>query len=470
MARRSRSAWSVVARFSIIAVLLTVLVHGGTVAYVYYRAELSRSEPSPPAADQIVAIAEALGAAETLEAEARLLRALNSPYLILQKLAPGDAAASERPGLASSIMQSFIDARLAGDPPPEIAFVFVDRDRTDGPRIAPLLPFDEQVMNADLTLPDGRRFRLVTDSPFLSLGWVSRLFGNSLFLLAIVLGATLFVIRRLVAPLDRFADASEAFAADIDSPPLEESRGAREVRRAAHAFNRMQARLRRLIEERTLMLASISHDMRTVVTRWELRAETMADPALRERSIRDARELRAMLTQFLDFAQASGGALETRRIDLASLAQSVCDEFQEELRAAGAQETTTEAEMRVACLESAARPIVELDPTALKRILRNLISNACRYGERARIRIDETPDAAVIEIWDAGPGLPPDRLDELMRPFTRLEGSRSRETGGMGLGLSIVRTLVDRLGAEIAFENPPEGGLRVRLTAAKRRV
>jgi signal transduction histidine kinase len=308
-------------------------------------------------------------------------------------------------------------------------------------------------MRLVLEMPDGRRYLMISDSPFLSLGMLSRQFGNTLLLLLLVVGATLFIIRGLVAPLSRFAEAADRLKEDIDAPALDERRGLPEVQSAAKSFNEMQRRLKELIAERTDMLAAISHDMRTLVTRWGLRAETIEDADLRARSLCDVAELNEMITQFLDFSRASSQALTPRKLDLASVAQSVCDEFKEE-------------GYDVAC-DCEGRVIVNADQTALKRVIRNLVSNAVRYGKAAKVSVSETGEGAEIIVRDQGPGLPEEKLLEVFEPYKRLDTSRSRETGGMGLGLAIVKTLAMRIGARVELQNCAEGGLCARIAIPK---
>lgn len=450
-----RQSLSLTAKLVLIAAALVAIVHGGTLAYFIYRGAVTGADAGPQVSfpDQAAAVAELLAQTAPGE-EALLLRALNAPSLILAPLnedgAPQPAARGPVARLMQHMVDRALDDRLDGAERPEVAFAFVDREAGGNERtIAPLLPVDAQVMQLVIALPDGRRFLMAADSPFLSLGMTSRAFGNNLLILLLVIAVLLFLIRRIVAPLTRFTTAAQTLADDIDAAPLDETQGVREVRDAARAFNAMQGEIKRLIADRTLMLASISHDMRTLVTRWGLRAEALGDADMRARSLADVAELRQMLSQFLDYAQASDGALALRRVDLASLVQSVCDEFRED-------------RVEVECAIKA-KAVVETDPTALKRIIRNLVSNAVRYGERADLTLTEDAGGPLLSICDQGPGLSADELAALSRPFARGEGSRNRDAGGMGLGLGIVMTLAKRIGVALSFQTPAAGGLCVRL-------
>jgi signal transduction histidine kinase len=451
MAKRRLSLTAIIAAT---AALLTVIVHGATSAYFIYRSHLVDPVSPMPIADQASAAAALLIDATEME-EARILRALNSPYLIVRRLRENETPEDNRANPLEALMRRIALGAAREDEleTVKIDFDFIERSGEAGELQAFHLPVDERVMRLVLEMPDGRRYLMISDSPFLSLGMLSRQFGNTLLLLLLVVGATLFIIRGLVAPLSRFAEAADRLKEDIDAPALDERRGLPEVQSAAKSFNEMQRRLKELIAERTDMLAAISHDMRTLVTRWGLRAETIEDADLRARSLCDVAELNEMITQFLDFSRASSQALTPRKLDLASVAQSVCDEFKEE-------------GYDVAC-DCEGRVIVNADQTALKRVIRNLVSNAVRYGKAAKVSVSETGEGAEIIVRDQGPGLPEEKLLEVFEPYKRLDTSRSRETGGMGLGLAIVKTLAMRIGARVELQNCAEGGLCARVAIPK---
>lgn len=440
---KAETGLSLTAKILAVVLLFTILVHGGTTLYFFYRSSIVNAQARVPIADQAAAAAQLLNAADAVEEEL-ILRALNSPYFIIRRAGEADAEAARPSGLFDRIMNRLV-GRAAAAQTVRVDFAFMDRAEMSDALTGARLPVDESVMRFVMELPDGRRYFVVADSPFLSLGMVSRQFANTLFMIILVIGATLFIIRRLVAPLSRFAEAADRLKDDIDSPPLDEREGVRQVQAAARAFNAMQDRLRDLIEERTQMLAAISHDMRSLVTRWGLRAENLEDPELKKRSLADVAELNGMLTQFLDFARSSSDELSLRRIDLGSVTQSICDEFQEE-----GHDVTCEVAERI---------VLTTDATALKRIIRNLVSNAVRYAGQARVAAQAGDAAIMLTVCDEGPGMPEDRLADVMRPYVRLENSRNRDTGGVGLGLSIVKTLSERLGARVELSNRDGGGL-----------
>jgi signal transduction histidine kinase len=230
-------------------------------------------------------------------------------------------------------------------------------------------------------------------------------------------------------------------------------RGPRDVRRTIAAFNRMNQRLQRYVSGRTNMLAAISHDLRTPITSLRLRAEFVEDSETRERMIATLDEMQQMAEATLDFAREEAAPEHTRPVDLAALLQSLCDDLAELGQEVSFGENEAPAPATLACR-----------PVALKRALRNLIENAVRYGQRARLALQASEEGFRIEIDDDGPGIAAEALERVFEPFVRLEESRSRETGGIGLGLAIARSIVRGHGGDIALATRDEGGLRASVT------
>jgi len=274
----------------------------------------------------------------------------------------------------------------------------------------------------------------------------SRQFLLSIGIMAfVILAVSVWAVRRVTAPLASLSTAAERLGNDLNAPPLPET-GTSEMRQASLAFNAMQARLRGLIENRTRMLAAISHDLRTPLTLLRLRAENVEDATEREKMLATIAEMEAMIAATLQFARDEATAGPRRRTDLAALLASVADDF-----ADGGLPVSMEP----------AHPIIyECQPGALKRALTNLIDNAVKYGKRAHAAIHSTPAWIEITIDDEGPGIPVPELTRVFQPFYRVEGSRSRETGGIGLGLAIALSVVQGQGGELILSNRPEGGLR----------
>ncbi|MBI4184723.1 MAG: HAMP domain-containing protein [Proteobacteria bacterium] len=289
------------------------------------------------------------------------------------------------------------------------------------------------------------------DAPLASYAsfWSGRaLLSLAVMILAVVM-LSLWAVRRTTAPLVAFARAAERFGRDVSAPPWPEE-GPSEVRQAARAFNEMQGRLRRFVEDRTQMVAAISHDLRTPITRMRLRAEFVEDEAERAKMLADLDEMERMVTSTLSFAREDATEEPLERVDLAALVGTICDEM-------------VDAGRPVRC-DTGARIPFDCHPIALKRALANLIDNAVKYGGRADVAVAVDRDGARVVVTDDGPGIPGEKLEHVFRPFYRVEVSRSRETGGVGLGLTIARTVIHAHGGEIALSNRPEGGLRVEVT------
>jgi signal transduction histidine kinase len=229
-------------------------------------------------------------------------------------------------------------------------------------------------------------------------------------------------------------------------PALAES-GPLDIRQTTRAFNRMGGRLQRFVQDRTRMLAAISHDLRTPITTLRLRAEFVDDEETRAKILETLEEMQRMTEATLAFAREEANAEDTRTVDLAALVDSVCADL-----ADLGQDVAFSGPER---LPYACRPL------SLKRALRNLIENAVAYGERARVALAAGDDGLRVMIDDDGPGIPEADFERVFQPFVRLEESRSLETGGIGLGMAIARSIVRAHGGEIELENRRGGGFRV---------
>jgi signal transduction histidine kinase len=261
----------------------------------------------------------------------------------------------------------------------------------------------------------------------------------------IILAVSVWAVRRVTAPLGSLAMAAERLGHDVNAAPLPET-GTIETRQAARAFNDMQTRLRGLIENRTRLLAAISHDLRTPLTLLRLRAETVENAQERDKMLSTIAEMDAMIGATLTFARDQSADEARRPTDLTTLLQSVVAD----MRDAG-----------LAVRMQAAEPIVyECQPAALTRAVRNLLDNAAKYGKSAIVEICRLSKAIEINIDDEGPGIPQQELTRVLEPFYRLEESRSRETGGVGLGLAIAQSIVQAHGGTLQLTNRQTGGLR----------
>jgi signal transduction histidine kinase len=294
-------------------------------------------------------------------------------------------------------------------------------------------------------LPDGTKLTLDTTQ---SLG---RMFTRDFIayiaaLIAAGLLATVWAVSLATRPLRRLSDAADRLGGDVNAAPLPEA-GPREVRQAAAAFNRMQRRLRQFISDRTRMLAAISHDLRTPLTRMRLRTEMIDDAEQRSRMLSDLQEMEDMVGATLAFAREEAIDETSRPENLRELLETIVAEGME----AGL----------LISLAAGASATVSMRPRALKRALVNLVDNAVRYGGGAEIDLSQSGDEAVIHIVDHGPGVPEVEREAVLRPFYRCEASRSRDTGGIGLGLSIASDTISAHGGAIRLSETPGGGLTV---------
>ena len=301
---------------------------------------------------------------------------------------------------------------------------------------------------AQVRLADGAWLRFDTHAAEeAALSW--RLAAALAVLLAAVLGVSVVAVRWVTRPLRSLADAAEALGRDLNRPPLPEA-GPTEVREAARAFNRMQSRIAGFVEERTRVLAAVSHDLKTPITRMRLRTELLDDGEVRLQFERDLAEMEAMVADTLAFMRGVDATEPRRPVDVMALLESV----QADQRAMG----------REVGLAGGAKSPVTGAARLLRRCVSNLVDNAVAYGGRADIVVEEGPADLAIRVRDAGPGVPEAELEKVFEPFYRLEGSRSRETGGTGLGLGIARNVARAHGGDLTLRNRPEGGLEATLT------
>ena len=305
--------------------------------------------------------------------------------------------------------------------PPGGAFYVVQVGLRDGTRVT----FDAYLSPQDASMP-------------------VRIALTLLVLLVTVVVLALVAVRWVTGPLSSLADAAEKLGKDIDRPPLPET-GPFEVQRAARAFNTMQHRLARFISDRTRILAAMSHDLKTPITRLRLRTEMLDDETLRAKIIKDLDEMQSMVTQTLDYMRDSSRREAAQPVDIMALLESLQTDYQDTGR-------TVEIEGAVA------RPYLAR-PLALRRCLSNLLDNALRYGGRALIRAEETATGITLRVLDEGPGIAEEQLEQAFEPFVRGEASRSRETGGTGLGLGIARNIARAHGGDLVLCNRPSGGL-----------
>jgi signal transduction histidine kinase len=307
-------------------------------------------------------------------------------------------------------------------------------------------------VRAEVRLRDGRWARFDSELPGAASALPWRLALTLAVLLLAILVLSFIAVRWVTRPLHVLARAAEALGQDINRPPLAET-GPVEIQQAARAFNTMQRRLARFIEERTRMLAAMSHDLKTPITRMRLRADLLEDEETRQRFEADLKEMESMVTDSLEFMRGLGGTEPRQAVDVNALLESL--------------QSDNEAMNRTMRVEGRAQAPYDAVVSLLKRCLGNLIDNAVLYGDRVTVKVEDAPHCLTLRVLDEGPGIAPAELEKVFEPFHRLEGSRNRETGGTGLGLSIARNIARMHGGDITLRNRAGRGLEAVLTLAR---
>ncbi len=257
------------------------------------------------------------------------------------------------------------------------------------------------------------------------------------------------VLGRLTRPLKDLSLAAAALGRGETSTKLEE-RGPREVVETIRAFNDMQERLTRFVHDRTKMLAALGHDLRTPITSLRLRAEFIEDEEIKDKILETLDDILQMAESSLSFAREEAAQEPTRLVDVGALISSVCADL-------------ADAGLDVICPDPGSFAI-RCRPVGLKRAFRNVVENAVAYGKQARVFAECKLGEAIIFIDDDGPGIPGGDMEKVFKPFVRLENSRNKDTGGVGLGLAIARSIIRSHGGDITLQNRPYGGLRVTIT------
>jgi signal transduction histidine kinase len=300
----------------------------------------------------------------------------------------------------------------------------------------------------EIALPDHRWLTITAlDYPVEVVPW--RTLMLRLCPLFIVIGLlSVWMARRLAAPISDFARAAEQLGVDMTAPPLAE-RGPHELRMAIRTFNIMQERLRRFLADRTQMLAAISHDLRAPLARLRLRAEFVEDGEQQRKMFGDLEAMNAMIDTTLAFARDDARQEPRRLVDLGVLVGDVCEDI-------------ADNGSKVSYFGPRGVDVI-CRPSAIRRAIANLIDNAVKYGRSVQVRIVGEPERIVVVIDDDGPGIPAEEKEKVFAPFYRLEPSRDPDKGGVGLGLSVARTIAREHGGDVTLANGADGGLRVRL-------
>ncbi|WP_336983500.1 MULTISPECIES: sensor histidine kinase [unclassified Cedecea] len=305
-------------------------------------------------------------------------------------------------------------------------------------------------IQAHLTLADGSPLTidLTPRMPPIET-WLPVVIAIQLVLLAL---CAWFAVRQVVLPFTRFTRAVEALEPASSSPVDMQESGPLEVEHAAKAFNAMQARIQGHLKERTQILASISHDLQTPITRMKLRLEMSDEPELRDKLMQDLDNMTHLVREGIAYARSSESLEEApQRIELRAFVDSIACDYQDVGKAVtfAAPEVSLQLSTR---------------PQALRRILTNLLDNALKFGTAAEVSLTAGASQVTLAVCDNGPGIPEEELDAVLQPFYRVESSRNRDTGGTGLGLAIAAQLVGQLGGKLTLTNRPQGGLQACIT------
>jgi len=450
----------------LVLVVLPVLVAAQVVSLAVHMHERGEALSQASGLDAAQRIAGMVRLLDSLAPGQRrdIARALSSPALevTLQRgaLAAPDAAHGARSALFAAMLRRYLgDGRpvavQVAEAAPEGAFRGPGMHGAWAPPMAaahflgqPGLSFVAQV-----TLRDGVLATFDSRLPEETASWPYRLLLSLAVLLGAAIAVSLLAVRWVTRPLRNFADAASELGRDIHRPPLAE-RGPLEVARAARALNTMQARLIAYLDERTRVLAAMSHDLKTPITRLRLRAELLEDSGLKTKITADLDETQSMVDAALDHLRGAARDEAVRPVDVGALLESL----QADLHELGGEAT----------IEGAAAGPLPAKPQALKRCVWNLLENAVKYGARARIAVDDDGRRLRIRVLDEGPGIPAGELERVFEPFYRVEGSRSRATGGTGLGLSIARDIADDHGGSLELRNRAEGGLEAVLVLPRK--
>jgi signal transduction histidine kinase len=268
------------------------------------------------------------------------------------------------------------------------------------------------------------------------------------FLAGSITIVTVFAARQFSKPIERLATAVRQFGLNPQAPPIAEA-GPKEVQEVVKTFNAMQAQIQKFVAYRTMMLAAISHDLRTPLTRMRLRGEFIEDEEQQARLFRDVDEMQNMVDEALAFFRDDAICEETTSFDLPHVLLTIANDYADQDIDIG--------------YAGPAHAVYRGRPFALKRAFTNLIDNAAKYAKNPEIEFSREETALVVAIRDRGPGIPADALDNVFRPYYRVDKSRNRSTGGVGLGLTVAQAIIQGHGGEIILKNRPEGGLEARV-------
>ncbi len=381
-------------------------------------------------AGEVAMIVDLMRHSPTSEARAEVVQLADKKLDLYVSYAPGEHIKARRSRTPSPLRDMLKDALSD-----RLAYPFAIDMRHAPQTIAIRVEAPEGVYT--IVLPERRVYTPTTE---VFIGWM---IGSSILLSVIAL----LFMRNQIRPIRRLAEAAEAIGKGRDVPWFKPE-GASEVRQAAAALLVMRDRLRRQITQRTAMLAGVSHDLRTPLTRMKLQLALMPETSETQGIAEDIADMESMVEAYLAFARGEE-AEPAAPLDISALLEEI-------VAAARRQHPDI-------ILNAPGEVQVTLRRNAMKRCIANLLGNALRYGKRAVVEVTLRDHAVDITIDDDGPGIPPDKREDVFRPFLRLDESRNPVTGGVGLGLTIARDIARFHGGDVALENSPLGGLRARI-------
>ena len=435
---------SLVGRLGLVLVIAVVVAQGIAVAiFISETSRVSRALSRTQAVDRMATLVRAIDAVppssrgdiiQAFESRSHHYSASDMP------LVAAAATGEQEQQIAQRLRR--LTRKRAHDT--RIALVERNRDAQDEEESVDLLG-SPRALEMSVQLADGSWLNdvaplrpLILPAVNVANAWLYILAGSVMAVIVVVV----FGVRWVTRPLTALADAADRVGRG-ESVELLTVRGPYEVERTVTAFNVMQQRLSHFMNDRLAMLAAISHDLRTPMTAARLRAEMIDDTEVRDAIVRSMTEMQSIIESTLSFARDETSSEEPHVIDLTSLIEAIADDL-----ASIAGQITVGGYDHVP---------YRCRPALLRRALTNLISNAVKYGKRAKITVHLTNGNAHIVIDDEGPGLPQDQLERVFEPFVRIEQTRSRETGSVGLGLSIARTIIRAHGGEVTLQNLPDG-------------
>lgn len=410
--------------------------------FVGERDRASRAALFEGLAQQIATAVDVLDHASPAERE-RWIREFGRHRVRFRIDAAGTGSPAEFAGQRSPLSASHPMALALRETLPERELrLYANRSDRGRPLLTATLPLADGTL-LEVRMPDAARPRMrhPPEPGRLAAALVALVGGVGLL--------TWLAVRLATRPLSRLAEAARALGEDPERAPLNTS-GPAEVAQAAQAFNQMQQRIREHVSERTRILAAISHDLQTPITRLRLRAELVDDDGLRTRIQSDLDGMQALIKEGLAYARSLDDRAPVQPIALDRLLEALCDDGRDMGWAVQ--------------LHGGAPAPVHGQVTGLRRALWNLIENGVKFGGTVDIELSQDDAATRVRIRDHGPGLPEAELEKVFEPFYRTESSRNRDTGGTGLGLSIARNLLRHQRAELRLRNHPEGGLEALVT------